>query len=58
MKFKLVENRLIRPNYIIEDLTIDDDPEETEQQYSSAATSINSSKLPAVFKMVDFERGL
>ena len=57
MKFKLVENRLIRPNYIIEDLTIDDDPEETEQQYSSAATSINSSKLPAVFKMVDFERG-
>lgn len=58
MKFKLVENRLIRPNYIIEDLTIDDDPEETEQQYSSASTSINSSKLPAVFKMVDFERGV
>lgn len=39
-----------------EDLTMDDDPEETEQQYSSAATSINSSKLPAVFKMVDFEK--
>lgn len=40
-----------------EDLSIDDDPEETDQQYSSAATSINSSKLPALFKMVDFEEG-
>lgn len=38
-----------------EDMTIDDDPEETEQKYSSAATSINSSKLPALFKMVKFE---
>ena len=36
---------------IKEDLTIDDDPEETDQQYSSAATSINSSKLPALFSM-------
>lgn len=42
---------------IKEDLTIDDDPEETDQQYSSAATSINSSKLPALFKMVDFQKG-
>lgn len=40
-----------------EDLTLDDDPEETEQQYSSAATSINSSKLPAIFHMVDFKEG-
>ena len=42
---------------IKEDLTIDDDPEETEQTYSSAATSINSSKLPALFSMVDFKEG-
>lgn len=42
---------------IKEDLTIDDDPEETDQQYSSAATSINSSKLPALFSMVDFKEG-
>lgn len=28
-----------------------------EQKYSSAATSINSSKLPAVFNLVDFEEG-
>lgn len=40
-----------------EDLTLDDDPEETEQKYSSAATSINSAKLPALFKMVDFKEG-
>lgn len=40
-----------------EDLTLDDDPEETDQQYSSAATSINSSKLPALFSMVDFKEG-
>lgn len=40
-----------------EDLTIDDDPEETEQQYTSAATSINSAKLPALFHMVDFAEG-
>lgn len=42
---------------IKEDLTLDDDPEETDQQYSSAATSINSSKLPALFSMVDFKEG-
>lgn len=42
---------------IKEDLTLDDDPEETEQKYSSAATSINSAKLPALFKMVDFKEG-
>lgn len=28
-----------------------------EQKYSSAATSINASKLPAVFNLVDFEEG-
>lgn len=42
---------------IEEDLTLNDDPEETEQKYSSAATSINSSKLPALFKLVKFEKG-
>ena len=40
-----------------EDLSLEDDPEETEQKYSSAATSINSSKLPALFKLVKFEEG-
>lgn len=40
-----------------EDLSLDEDPEETEQKYSSAATSINSSKLPALFSMVKFEEG-
>ena len=33
------------------DLSLEDDPEETEQAISSAATSINSSKLPALFTM-------
>lgn len=36
---------------------IEDDPETAEQEFSSAATSINSSKLPALFKMVRFEDG-
>lgn len=40
-----------------EDLSLEDDPEETEQKYSSANTSINSSKLPALFKLVDFKEG-
>ena len=35
------------------DITLD----APEQKYSSAATSINSSKLPAVFNLVDFEEG-
>ena len=33
-------------------------PEVTNQEFTSANTSINSSKLPAVFKMVDFEPGM
>ena len=42
-----------------EDLTLDDDPEETEQKYSSAGTSINASKLPSLFsnKNVHFAEG-
>lgn len=47
----------LMPKSVDEDLTLDDDPEETEQKYSSAATSINSAKLPALFNMVDFEEG-
>lgn len=35
----------------------DDDFESGEQEFSSAATSINSSKLPAVFNMVSFKPG-
>lgn len=37
--------------------SIEDDPETADQEFSSAATSINSSKLPALFKMVRFEDG-
>lgn len=33
------------------------DVEETNQKYTSAKTSINSSKLPAIFKMIDLEPG-
>ena len=32
----------------------ENDFSETEQEFSSAATSINGSKLPAIFKLVDF----
>lgn len=41
---------------ILEEFDIDD-PEIVDQEFDSAATSINSSKLPAIFKMVDFESG-
>lgn len=34
-----------------------DEPETTDQEYTSAATSINSTKLPALFKMVTFRDG-
>lgn len=40
-----------------EDLSLDDDPEETEQRISSADTSINSQKLPMLFKKVSFKEG-
>lgn len=35
----------------------DDELEHPDQEYDSAATSINSNKLPAIYKMVDFEPG-
>lgn len=60
---RIIAERLVRKRLresrasMIEDLTLEDDPEETDQKYSSAATSINSSKLPALFNMVDFEEG-
>lgn len=38
-----------------EDLSIEDDPESSYQKISSSATSINSSKLPAIFSLVKFE---
>lgn len=34
-----------------------DDLEHPDQEYDSAATSINSNKLPAIYKMVNFEPG-
>lgn len=38
-----------------EDLSIEDDPEETEQEYNSSKTSINAEKLPAIFNMISFK---
>ncbi len=38
---------------LVED--INDDLEVADQEFSSAATSINSSKLPAIFKLVKFD---
>jgi len=35
----------------------DEDPEETDQTYTYADTSINSSKLPAIYKLVQFSEG-
>lgn len=35
----------------------DDELEHPDQEYDSAATSINSNKLPAIYKMVNFEPG-
>lgn len=37
--------------------TTDDELEHPDQDYDSAATSINSNKLPAIYKMVNFEPG-
>lgn len=36
---------------------LEDEPETPDQEYTSAATSINSTKLPALFKMVTFRDG-
>ena len=36
---------------------LEDDPEVSDQTYTSADTSINSSKLPAIYKLVEFPRG-
>lgn len=41
-------------NDYFESMNNEDDFSETEQEFSSAATSINGSKLPAIFKLVDF----
>lgn len=35
----------------------DDELEHPDQEYDSAATSINSNKLPAIYRMVDFKPG-
>lgn len=45
--------------YLVEDdaEAYEDDIQEISQEFSSANTSINSSKLPAIFKMVSFEPG-
>lgn len=36
---------------------LEDDPEVSDQTYTSADTSINSSKLPAIYKLVKFPKG-
>ena len=38
-------------------LSADDDLDHPDQEYDSAATSINSNKLPAIYKMIDFKPG-
>ena len=56
-------NRKIRTNTktfkpsILANDQVEDDLEHPDQEYDSAATSINSSKLPAIYKMVNFEPG-
>lgn len=40
-----------------ESLDIDDELEHPEQEFDSAKTSINSNKLPAVYKMISFPAG-
>lgn len=37
--------------------SLDDDPEDTNQEYTSADTSINSGKLPIIYKLVSFKKG-
>lgn len=39
--------------YVVEDFEVND----TEQEYTSAKTSINSGKLPAIFKMINLKPG-
>ena len=41
----------------IEDADSDEDLPMVDQEYDSAATSINSSKLPAIYKMINLEPG-
>ena len=56
-------NRKIRSNTktfkpsILANDQVEDDLEHPDQEYDSAATSINSNKLPAIYKMVNFEPG-
>ena len=45
----------VNSNYFTEDIDDIDDIEEIEQEYTSAKTSINGNKLPAVFKLVNFK---
>ena len=56
-------NRKIRSNTktfkpsILANDQVEDDLEHPDQEYDSAATSINTNKLPAIYKMVNFEPG-
>lgn len=58
---RLVRNKMKRMKESYSDIDIDldedleDDPEETEQKISSKNTSINSKRLPALFKKVKFD---
>lgn len=50
----------LKPEYkqkLDESLDIDDDLDHPEQEFDSAKTSINSSKLPAVYKMISIPKG-
>lgn len=44
-------------NDVIDDSDYNDDIQEIDQEFTSENTSINSKKLPAIFKMVSFEPG-
>ncbi|MBQ4543515.1 MAG: hypothetical protein IJA19_05030, partial [Clostridia bacterium] len=52
-----VDRMLFDESLTEEDEADFDEPDTADQQYTSARTSINSSKLPAIFKMVNFEPG-
>lgn len=47
--------RVILPYSVFSSINEDDDISEMEQEYTSKDTSINKSKLPAIFKLVNFQ---
>ena len=54
---KLATTQLFNENEEIYFNEYEDDIQEISQEFTSENTSINSTKLPAIFKMVSFEPG-